>query len=63
MRQPMFLVADFVDSAVRDLLASFEPWHAHNGHYTTAIFLRAKYRGYCSQGVNMAREAQMDADP
>jgi hypothetical protein len=51
MRQPMFLVADFIDSAVLDLLASFEPWHAHNGHYTTASFIVAKYSGYCSQGV------------
>jgi len=63
MRQPMFLVADFVDSAVRDLLASFEPWQAHNGHYNTPSFSGAKYSGYCSQGLNMATGSPMDADP
>ncbi|GEM_PF-5458816 len=38
MRQPMLLVDDFVNSAIRDLLASLESWRAHNGRYSSANF-------------------------
>ena len=36
MRQPMLLVDDFVNSAIRDLLAGLEGWRPHNGRYSSA---------------------------
>jgi hypothetical protein len=36
MRQPMLMMDDFVNSAVRDLLAGLESWCAHNGRYSSA---------------------------
>jgi len=49
MRQAVLLMNDFVNSAIRDLLAGFERWRAHDGPYSSGNTKDATYSDCCTQ--------------